>query len=188
MDPRRNQIQIWELANEYSVDWEEARKELSVAGLHRNSIMSLVPEVQARRILENRGHKSDRRRRPAHDRDQRSGALSEAAELFGVDERGLKSRQDATKQPRQRAAGPPSRPKRELTEWDRNFIEPAEAMEWRDHGVHDVNLALKAMQLGLGPQDMKIRLDGVPVWQRLANGESVASVRSRLREREAESG
>jgi len=67
-------------------------------------------------------------------------------------------------------------------------IEPAEAMEWRDRGVYDARVAIKAQQLGLGPRDMEIKLDGVPVWQRLNNGESVASVGSRLREREAESG
>jgi hypothetical protein len=61
-------------------------------------------------------------------------------------------------------------------------------MEWRDRGVYDARVAIKAQQLGLGPRDMEIKLDGVPVWQRLNNGESVASVGSRLREREAESG
>jgi hypothetical protein len=47
--------------------------------------------------------------------------------------------------------------------------------------MYDVDVALKAMQLGLGPGDTKIKLGGVPVWQRLANGESVASVKSRFR-------
>jgi hypothetical protein len=99
----------------------------------------------------------------------------------------LKPRRDATSKPKQRAVKNLREPKRQLTEWDRNFIEPAEAIECQDHGVYDVQVALKAKQLGLHPRDMKTKLSGVSVWQRLANGESVGSVRSRLREREAES-
>jgi hypothetical protein len=52
----------------------------------------------------------------------------------------------------------------------------------------DARVAAKARQAGLSPSDMKIKFDGVPVGQRLANGESVASVNSRLREREARTG
>jgi hypothetical protein len=182
------QIQIWELAKEYGMDWEEARKELSIAGLHRPSIMSLVPDAEARRILGHRGRNPFMRKRPAGDRDQRSDALSEAAEMFGVDERSLKLRRDAAGEPKRRSTRALSQPKRELTEWDLHFIEPAEAMEWRDNGVYDPRVARKATQLGLGPSDMKIKLEGVSVSQRLTNGESMASVRSRLRERKAESG
>jgi hypothetical protein len=43
-------------------------------------------------------------------------------------------------------------PNRQLTEWDRNFIEPAEAIEWQDHGVYDVQVVLKAKQLDLHPE------------------------------------
>jgi hypothetical protein len=194
LNSRTMQIRIWELANEYGMDSEEVRKALSAAGLHRPSAASLVPDAEARGVLGRPGRPGRNpfmRKRPARDRDQRSDVLSEAAEMFGVDERSLKLRRDdmrQPKQPKQRAAGPPSQPKRELTDWDREFIEPAEAMEWRDHGVYDARVAIKAKQLGLGPRDMKIKLDGVQICQRLANGESVASVRSRLRERGAESG
>jgi hypothetical protein len=187
LDPRRNQIRIWELANEYGIDPEEVRKVLSTAGLYRPAIDSLVPDAEARRLLGKPGRNPFSRMRPAHDRDRRPD-LSEAAEMFEVDERSLKARRDGTKVSKQRPARVSTPPKRELSEWDRQFIEPAEAMEWRDHGVYDVQVALKARQLGLGPSEMKIKLDGVPVWQRLNNGESVASVRSRLREREAKSG
>ena len=108
--------------------------------------------------------------------------------MFGIDEWSRKPRRDVAREPKRRPARASSQPKRELTEWDRHFIEPTAATEWRDQGVYDVQVALKAIQLGLRPNDMKIKLDGVPVWQRLANGESVASVRSRLREREADTG
>jgi hypothetical protein len=174
------QIHIWELANEYRMDAEDVRRALSIAGLHRPSIISLVPDAQARRILgdRNRGRKSDISGR---DRARHPDALSEAAAIFDVDERSLKARRDAG-MPKRQPARSRREPKRELTEWDRNFIEPADAIEWRDNGVYDVDVALKAMQLGLGPGDMKIKLGGVPVWQRLANGESVASLKSRLRE------
>ena len=79
-------------------------------------------------------------------------------------------------------------PKRELTDWDREFIPPDEAIEWRDNGVYDARVAAKARQACLSPSDMKIKFDGVPVGQRLANGESIASVKARLREREAGTG
>jgi hypothetical protein len=64
----------------------------------------------------------------------------------------LKPRRDATSKPKQRAVKNLREPKRQLTEWDRNFIEPAEAIECQDHGVYDVQVALKAKQLGLPPE------------------------------------
>jgi hypothetical protein len=188
LDPRRNQIRIWELASEYQIDPEEARRALAVGGLYRQLVDALVPDADARRILGKPGPNPSSRERPARDRDQHSDALSEAAEIFGVDERSLKPRRDAATKPKQRPVQASTPPKRELTDWDREFIPPDEALEWRDHGVYDARVAVKAKQLGLGPRDMKIKLDGVQVCQRLVNGESVASVRSRLREREAESG
>jgi len=162
------QIRIWELAIEYEMDPEELRRTFSGAGLHRSSTESLVPDVDARKILAG-GRK---RRTQAPGQDQK---LSEAAAIFGVDKRSLKPRREA------------SQPGFEQTDWDREFF-PPEAMEWRDNGIHDVRVAVKARDAGLSPSDMKVKSDGVPVGQWLANGESVASVKSRLRERKAESG
>jgi len=119
LDPRRNQIRIWELASEYQIDPEEARRALSDAGLHRQSINALVPDADARRILGKPGRNPFSRKRPARDRDQRSDVLSEAAAMFGVDEHRLKPRRDTAGVPKQRAARASSPPKRELTEWDR---------------------------------------------------------------------
>jgi hypothetical protein len=188
VNSKRRQIRIWELAIEYKIDPEEARKALAVGGLYRQSVDSLVPEADARRILGKPGGIPSSRERPARNRDQHSDALSEAAEMFGVDERRLKPRLDAATQPKQRPVQASTPPKRELTDWDREFIPPDEAIEWRDNGVFDARVAAKARQACLSPSDMKIKFDGVPVGQRLANGESIASVKARLREREAGTG
>jgi hypothetical protein len=51
VNSKRRQIRIWELAIEYKIDPEEARKALAVGGLYRQSVDSFVPEADARRIL-----------------------------------------------------------------------------------------------------------------------------------------
>jgi hypothetical protein len=188
VNSKRTQVRIWEIASEYKIDPEEARRSLAVGGLYRQSVDALVPDTDARRIFAKPGRNPPSRERPARDRDQHSDALSEAAKMFEVDERSLKPRRDAATQPKQGPARASTRPKRELTDWDREVIPSDEAIEWRDNGVYDARVAAKARRGGLSPSDMKIKLDGVSVGQRLINGESMASVQSRLRERDAERG
>jgi hypothetical protein len=139
VDSKREQIRIWELASDYEIEPEEARRALAAGNLYRPSTNALVPDADARRVLGKSGN-------------------------------------------------PFNPPKRELTDWDRKFIPPDEVMEWRDHGVHEARIAVKAMKAGLSPSDMKIKLDGVRAGERLANGEPVAWVKSRLREQEAATG
>jgi hypothetical protein len=136
VNSKLTQVRIWELATDYQITAEEARRALAVGGLYRSSTNGLVPDADARRILGKPG------------------------------------------------GNPFNPPKRKLTDWDREFIPSDDVMDWRDGGVHEARIAVKAMQAGLSPSDMKIKLDGVSVGQRLANGEPVAWVKSRLRELE----
>lgn len=57
-------------------------------------------------------------------------------------------------------------------------------MAWRDADIFEIRLAERARHAGWTPEHMKIKLDAVSVAQRLANGESAASIKSRLRERD----
>jgi hypothetical protein len=165
------QIRIWELANDHGIDPQELRRLLAANGYPRPSVASLVPRDPASAIIL-------RSRQRRAERQRASDVLNEAAEMFGVDRGELRPH----RQPQPRNRRDPNSTGGAPTAWDRELFEPEEAQLWRDAGVYEARLASKARQGGLNPDDMLIKLDGVSIGQRLA-GESIASIKSRLRER-----
>jgi hypothetical protein len=59
----------------------------------------------------------------------------------------------------------------------------AHAQKWRAAGLgpHDGHIIEQCERHGLTPEDLRVRVDGQTMASRLKNGESVSSVRSRLR-------
>ncbi len=173
-------IRVHELAKELGVESKVILSLLKELGEFVRSAASPIEPPVARRVRERLGAMPASRERSRTPNHHEPGCphAHEEHELPGFPLPQKTSGKSASR-PGARYGGPRKRYAKKqppLNEWARLFFEDSDRLEWANVGVYDLHMAQECIAKGLGPEQLRERVDGRRIGERLASGERLSVV------------
>jgi hypothetical protein len=175
-------VRVHELARELGVTSKDIMGRLGELGEHVKSASSVIEAPVVRKLKATMGTVALRR---SGDAD-----LASVAEALGLDPSLMHKRGHfARVQGAGNLPGPIISRRGQIDEkaavfrWAQRLIDDTQMREWRKAGlgVYDDAIAEQCIDAGISPEELRIRIDGQTVANRLRGGESVSAVVIRLR-------
>lgn len=172
-------IRVYELAKQLGVESKVLLSLLKEMGEFVRSAASPIELPVERRVRERLGSSPVSRERPRLPGHHQPGCphAHEEHELLGFPLPQTAPRKSASR-PGARYGGPRKRQEKQtpLNEWARLCFEDSDRQEWARVGVYDPHMAQECIAKGLGPEQLRDRVEGRRIGERLASGERLSLV------------